>query len=65
MVGCPTVEDEAYQDFAVRILEQVGIPPCKLKRAHRDERLVAGRGRHLLVKLSFHQDNIAVMKTVR
>lgn len=65
IVGYPTEENEECQNIAKMILEEVGVPACRLERAHRDGRLVAGRDRHLLVKLSFYQDKIMVMKKAR
>lgn len=65
IVGYPTEENENCHEIAVKVLEEVGVPACRLERAHRDGRLVRGRDRHLLVKLSFYQDKITVMKKAR
>ncbi|KAJ8030345.1 hypothetical protein HOLleu_26734 [Holothuria leucospilota] len=51
--------------MAKRILEENGVPSCQIERAHRDWRVVNGRGTHLLVKLSSYQDKITVLKNAR
>lgn len=42
--------------IATKLLAKVRVPDCKLERAHRDGELVAGRERHILVKVSFYRD---------
>ena len=65
IVGFPTTENEICQEIATKVLEEVGVPSCRIERAHRDGRPVPGRSRHLLVKSSFYQDKITVMKNAR
>lgn len=65
IVGVTTTEGEDCVEMAKRILEETGVPNCQIERAHRDGRVVNGRDRHLLVKLSFYQDKVTVLKNAR
>lgn len=65
IVGYPTEQNENCHEIALKVLEEAGVPACRLERAHRDGRLVRGRNRHLLVKMSFYQDKITVLKNAR
>lgn len=65
IVGVKTVEQEDCLDVSRKIFAEVGIPDCKLERAHRDGKAVAERERHILVKMSFYQDKVFIMKNAR
>lgn len=41
------------------------MPDCKSEKAYRDGRVVRGHDRHILVKLSFCQEKVAIMKNAR
>ena len=64
-MGLKTESDEDPIQKALEVIAKVGIDNCKIERAHRDGRNVAGRDRHLLVKLSFYQDKVTIMKNAR
>lgn len=65
LVGVPTTEGEDCMAIAREILAEAGVPNCQVERAHRDGRVVNGRDRHLLVKLSFYQDKVTTLKNAR
>ncbi|KAJ8043294.1 hypothetical protein HOLleu_10318 [Holothuria leucospilota] len=65
IVGIKQEKDEDCLKIASGILCKMGFPDPKLERAHRDGRAVEGRDRHILVKLSFFQDKVKVMKNAR
>lgn len=65
LVGVKASEGENCLELAKTILEEAGVPSCKIERAHRNGKFVHGRDRHLLVKLSFYQDKITVLKNSR
>ncbi|KAJ8026697.1 hypothetical protein HOLleu_31607 [Holothuria leucospilota] len=65
IVNLKSNEGESCLDLATVVLEEVGIPACKIERAHRDGRFVEGRERHLLVKVTFHQDMVQILKNAR
>lgn len=51
--------------IAKEVFQKAGKPECKIERAHRDGRVVSGRDRHILVKLSFYQDKVAILQNAR
>lgn len=65
IVGVPQQENEDCIKVAQDVFDKVGIASCKIERAHRDGRVVRGRSRHMLVKLSFYQDKVAILKNAR
>lgn len=65
IVGLKTESDEDPIKMASEVITKIGIPNCKIERAHRDGRNVPGRDRHLLVKLSYYQDKVTIMKNAR
>ena len=65
IVGIKQEKDEDCLKIASDILGKMGFPDRNLERAHRDGRIVEGRDRHILVKLSFFQDKVKVMKGAR
>ena len=65
IVGVPTTQDENCLEIVNKILSEVGLDSPKIERAHRDGKLVRGRDRHILVKLSFYPDKITTMKKAR
>ncbi|KAJ8034296.1 hypothetical protein HOLleu_21073 [Holothuria leucospilota] len=65
IVGYKTTENEDCMKIAKEVFQKVGVPDCKIERAHRDGRIVRGRDRHILVKLSFFQDKVAITQNAR
>lgn len=65
IVGFPTSSNENCLEIAREVITKIGVPDCRLERAHRDGRYVAGRDRHILVKLTYFQDKISVLKNAR
>lgn len=65
IVGYVSQDGENCLDLAQSVLEEIGLPSCKLERAHRDGRFVPGRERHILVKLSYYQDKVTALKSAR
>lgn len=65
IVGLKTESDEDSIQKAMEVIAKVGVNNCKIERAHRDGRSVPGRDRHLLVKLSYYQDKVTIMKNAR
>ena len=65
IVGLKSSRDENCLEMAAKVFEEVGVSDCKIERAHRDGKIVTGRDRHLLVKLSFYQDKISVLRNAR
>ena len=65
IVGFPTVPQENCLQVAKDVIAKIGIPDCKLERAHRDGRKVEGRDCHILVKLTYFQDKVFIMKSAR
>lgn len=64
-VGYPAADDENCLEITKDVIAKIGIPDCRLERAHRDGRLVNGRDRHILIKLLYFQDKILIMKNAR
>ncbi|KAJ8020919.1 SCO-spondin [Holothuria leucospilota] len=62
IVGLKTTNGEDCIKMATKVFEEVGVSPCKVERAHRDGKIVRIRDRHVLVKLSFYQDKVAILK---
>ena len=65
IVGYVSQDGENCLDIAKSVLEEVGIPSCRLERAHRDGRAVTGRERHILAKVSYYQDKVTALKNAR
>ncbi|KAJ8019199.1 hypothetical protein HOLleu_42371 [Holothuria leucospilota] len=65
IVGFLTGSQENCLQIAKDVIAKVGIPDCHLERAHRDGRKINGRDSHILVKLTFFQDKVFVMKNAR
>ncbi|KAJ8018451.1 hypothetical protein HOLleu_43552 [Holothuria leucospilota] len=65
IVGLKTESDEDSIQKAMEVIAKVGVNNCKIERDHRDGRSVPGRDRHLLVKLSYYQDKVTIMKNAR
>ena len=65
LVGVKQEPTEDCLKIAADILTELGLPNPQIERAHRDGRSVPGRDRHLLVKMSFFQDKVKVMKEAR
>ncbi|KAJ8045017.1 LINE-1 retrotransposable element ORF1 protein [Holothuria leucospilota] len=65
IVGFPTTDKEDCIGNATKVFEEVGFPSVKIERAHRDGKIVNGRDRHLLVKLSFYQDKVSILSNAR
>lgn len=65
IVGLKSGKDEDCMKLATEVIGKIGIANCKLERAHRDGRSVPGRERHLLIKLSYYQDKVGIMKNAR
>ena len=65
VVGLKAEPREDTMALAHKILGEIGLTNPKLERAHRDGRTTEERDRHLLIKVSFYQDKIQVMKDAR
>ena len=65
IVGLKTTNNEDCIKMATKVFEEVGVSQCKIERAHRDGKIVRNRDRHVLVKLSFYQDKVAILKRAR
>ncbi|PIK43189.1 hypothetical protein BSL78_19945 [Apostichopus japonicus] len=65
IVGYKTVEKENCLTIASEVLQKAGVPNCHIERAHRDGKIVRGRDRHILVRVSFFQDKIKILKNAR
>lgn len=65
IIGLPSIDKEDCLKMATDVFRKVGVENCCLERAHRDGKLVPGRPRHLLVKLSFYRDKITILKGAR
>ncbi|KAJ8050834.1 hypothetical protein HOLleu_04183 [Holothuria leucospilota] len=65
IVGFPTGPQENCLQIAKDVIAKVGISDCHLERAHRDGRKIIGRDSHILVKLTYFQDKVFVMKNAR
>ena len=50
---------------AKTIFADMGLSDCTIERAHRDGKFVQGRDRHILIKLSFYQDKIFLLRNAR
>ena len=67
VVGYNYRDDENCLDIATAVMEKVGVSNPKIERAHRDRRGVSSEGHsgHILIKLTFYQDKVMVMKNCR
>ncbi|KAJ8040757.1 LINE-1 type transposase domain-containing protein 1 [Holothuria leucospilota] len=65
IVGLKSDREEDCIKMAQEVISKIGVENCSIERAHRDGRSVEGRDRHLLVKLSYYQDKVFVMKHAR
>ena len=65
IVGYQQEDNEDCLKIASKVLEKVGLHNCSLERAHRDGKQVRNRPRHILVKVSFYQDKVRVLKGAR
>ena len=65
IVGHDTSQDEDCIQIAKTVFKEAGLEECRIERAHRDGKIVHGRNRHILVKLSFYQDKLFLMKNAR
>lgn len=65
IVRYTTENDEECMAIAKSVYDKIGKPDCIIERAHRDGRPVEGRNRHILVKLSFFQDKLFILKNAR
>lgn len=65
IVGIKTEDSEDCIKIVKDVLSKVGIPDCRVERAHRDGRVVTGRDRHILAKLSFYQDKLTARRNQR
>ncbi|KAJ8018114.1 hypothetical protein HOLleu_44073 [Holothuria leucospilota] len=65
IVGVDSSEGENCLQIAAQIFEEAGVPQCKIERAHRDGKFVEGRNRHILVKCTFFQDKISILRNAR
>ncbi|KAJ8025019.1 LINE-1 retrotransposable element ORF1 protein [Holothuria leucospilota] len=65
LVGFNFAENEDCIQIAKSVFSDMGLPDCKVERAHRDGRLIHGRERHILIKLSFYQDKIFLLRNAR
>ena len=65
IVGMKFAERENCIEIASKVFCEIGLPSCKIERAHRDGKAVRGNDRHILVKISFFQDKLKIMKDAR
>ncbi|KAJ8020282.1 LINE-1 retrotransposable element ORF1 protein [Holothuria leucospilota] len=65
IVGVDSSEGENCLQIAAQIFEEAGVSQYKIERAHRDGKFVEGRNRHILVKCSFFQDKILILRNAR
>ncbi|KAJ8044593.1 hypothetical protein HOLleu_07378 [Holothuria leucospilota] len=65
IVGIKYANDENCLDIAREVFRKAGVADCRIERAHRVGRAVNGRDRHILVKLSFYQDKVTVLRNKR
>lgn len=65
IVGYKTGKNENCIAIAKEVFEKVGLTDCCIERAHRDGRTVEGRDRHILVKVSFFQNKLFILKNAR
>ncbi|KAJ8028602.1 hypothetical protein HOLleu_30892 [Holothuria leucospilota] len=61
IVGFPTVPQETCFQIVKVVIVKIGIPDCNLERGQK----INGRDSHTLVKLTYFQDKIFVMKNAR
>ena len=65
IVEMKSANDENYLDIARKVFRKARVDDCRIERAHRDGRAVNVRDRHILVKLSFYQDEVTDLKNKR
>ncbi|KAJ8026396.1 LINE-1 retrotransposable element ORF1 protein [Holothuria leucospilota] len=65
LVGVKFTEQEDCIQLAKATFAEIGLQDCKIERAHRDGKLVPGRDRHILVKVSFYQDKLFLLRNAR
>ena len=65
LVGFKHSENEDCIQIAKTVFADVGLPDCRIERAHRDGKFVQGRDRHLLIKVSFYQDKLFLLRNAK
>ncbi|KAJ8019197.1 LINE-1 retrotransposable element ORF1 protein [Holothuria leucospilota] len=65
IVGYATSQNENCIQIAKNVFREIGLNDCYIERAHRDGKIVEGRSQHILVKVSFHQDKLFLLKHAR
>ncbi|KAJ8027812.1 LINE-1 type transposase domain-containing protein 1 [Holothuria leucospilota] len=65
IVGFKTEAEENPIEIAKEVFTKAGVESCRIERAHRDGRVVEGRNRHILVKVSFYMDKVTLLRNSR
>ena len=65
IVGFKTEAGENPIEIAKAVFTKAGVENCRIERAHRDGRMVEGRNRHILVKVSFYMDKVTLLRNSR
>ncbi|KAJ8025020.1 hypothetical protein HOLleu_35107 [Holothuria leucospilota] len=65
IVGFKTEAEENPIEIAKEVFTKAGVENCRIERAHRDGRVVEGRNRHILVKVSFYMDKVTLLRNSR
>ena len=65
LIGVKSTPNEDCLATTSKILKEVGGKDYKLERAHRDGRATPGKDRHILLKLTYYQEKVDIMKNAR
>ena len=65
IVGIKHSSSENCIEIARKLLNEITNKDFKIELSHRNTRKIHGKDRHILVKLSFYQDKMDVMKNVK
>lgn len=65
IVGLKTETGENPVEIAREVFQKAGVENCRIERAHRDGRVIEGRNRHILVKVSFYMDKVTLLRNSR